>query len=66
MPSRVSLRDTGADVHVTKLPAGSHTFTYYAQAATPSTFQAPPATVSQMYQPSVTASSPGATVTVAP
>lgn len=66
VPSRVSLRDTGADVYVTKLPAGSHTFTYYAQAVTPGTFQAPPATVSQMYQPSVTASSPGATVTVAP
>jgi uncharacterized protein YfaS (alpha-2-macroglobulin family) len=59
-------RDQEVDFFVTKLAPGDHTFTYAAQTSSVGVFQAPSATVSQMYVPSVRASSVTATVVVRP
>lgn len=63
---QIDYRDQEVDFFVTKLAPGDHTFTYAAQTSSVGTFQAPSATVQQMYLPSVRAVSPTATLVVRP
>jgi len=62
----LDLRDAEADFFITALAPGDHQLSYYAQASTPGTFQAPPAVASLMYDPGVSGVSQGASVVVNP
>jgi uncharacterized protein YfaS (alpha-2-macroglobulin family) len=63
---RLDFRDQEVAFFVTKLATGDHTFSYAAQTSAAGAFQAPSATVQQMYLPAVRADTPTATLMVVP
>jgi len=62
--NQTSIHDNRVALFATALPKGTYHYTYLARATTPGTFQALPATASQMYAPEVFGRSAGATFTV--
>jgi uncharacterized protein YfaS (alpha-2-macroglobulin family) len=61
---QIDRRDQEVDFYITKLAAGTHTFSYAARAGAAGIFQAPSATVAQMYAPAVRGVSPVGAVVV--